>query len=69
MARYLATVRPELEPEADLELHKWAKSEGRSKRRHCAILLQRLAQLRQRGPGALTQMDSGAILRELDLLR
>jgi hypothetical protein len=39
--------------ETDVELRKWAKAEGRSKRRLAAVLLRKLAQLRKENPAPL----------------
>ena len=70
MASQMATIRTEIDPKIDLDLKDWAKKqEGRSKRRHASILLERATRLWKQGPIVLGQMDRDSLLRELDLIR
>lgn len=45
MGSKLINIRVEIERETDTEFDKWAKSEGRSKRRHAAIVVRNLTSL------------------------
>lgn len=49
-------VGAELDPDTDRALNKWSKDEGRSKRGHAAILLKRLARLRESAPDDLVRL-------------
>lgn len=53
MAHDVVPIRVEVDLESNAELRKWSKDEGRSKRRHAAILLQKLARARKSQPEAL----------------
>lgn len=65
----LAQIKVEIDQKLDLDLTEWAKSEGRSKRRHASVLQERLIRLRLRGSDALGRMPAAELLRELDLVR
>lgn len=67
MARKDTThVGAELDPDTDLELERWAKHEGRSKRRHLAVLARKLTTLRKTAPADLARLgllDAGTVAR------
>jgi hypothetical protein len=42
--------------ETDLDLRKWSKSEGRSKRRHCEVVLKKVVRIFAQNPDALKQL-------------
>jgi hypothetical protein len=56
MAQETIQTRVELDESADLDLKKWARSEGRSKRNLMTILLRKLAALRKTDPDALASL-------------
>lgn len=45
MAQKLINIRVEIEKDTDADFDKWAEKEGRSKRRHAAILIRNLTSL------------------------
>jgi hypothetical protein len=53
MAQDVIPIRVEVDRESDAELRTWSKIEGRSKRRHAAIVLRKVTQARKINPAAL----------------
>jgi hypothetical protein len=56
MSQELVNIRVELDPQAAIDLNKWADREGRSKRRHAAVLLRRLTVLQKTNPNDLRRL-------------
>lgn len=56
MARKGINLRIEVDRETDTEFSAWAESEGRSKRRHLAILTRKLTTLRKTSPDDLARL-------------
>lgn len=52
----LINIRVEVDPQIDLDLRKWAKKEGRSKRRQVAVLLRKLSAIRKSNPSELERL-------------
>lgn len=56
MRRKGVNLRIEVDRQTDLEFSQWADSEGRSKRRHLAILARKLTALRKSDPDGLVRL-------------
>lgn len=68
MRRETIKIGVELDRETDTTLRPWAKSEGRSKRRHLGIVARNIAQLKRMSPDELMRMPVVDVLRKLDLV-
>ena len=56
MGQKLINIRVEVDRDTDHEFEKWSESEGRSKRRHAAILMRKLTSLRKTRPDDLVKL-------------
>ncbi len=56
MAQKTVRIGIEVDRETDTEISEWSEEEGRSKRRHTAILVRRLAKLRKTNPDDLQRL-------------
>lgn len=56
MDQELINIRVEVDEETDLAVKRWAQAEGRSKRRHVAILVRKLTTLRKSHPDELQRL-------------
>ena len=56
MGQRLINIRLELDRDTDSEVEKWAKTEGKSKRRHLSILARKLTVLRRTNPADLARL-------------
>lgn len=56
MRQKIKTIRVDLDPHTDLEIDSWSRTDGRSKRRHVAIVLRKLAILHKTEPAELERL-------------
>ena len=56
MGQRIVNVRLELDRDTDSEVEKWARTEGKSKRRHLSILTRKLIVLRRTSPAELAKL-------------
>ena len=68
MRRETIKIGVETDRETDLTLRSWSKDEGRSKRRHAAVVLKNNARLRKMNPDELMRLATADILRRLELV-
>lgn len=68
MARETIKIGVETDRETDLTLRSWSRDEGRSKRRHAAVVLKNVARLRKLSPDELNRMPTADILRRMELV-
>lgn len=68
MSRETIKIGVEVDRETDAALRPWSKEEGRSKRRHAAIVLKNIARLRKTHRDELIAMPASEVLRRLELV-
>jgi flagellar motor switch protein FliM len=68
MRRETIKIGVEVDRETDAALRPWSKEEGRSKRRHVAVVLKNVARLRKLTTDELQRMPAGDVLRRLGLV-
>jgi hypothetical protein len=56
MARDKINIRVEVDRETDLNLRRWCKTEGRSKRTHCSVVLRKISKVFIENGQALKQL-------------
>jgi len=60
MGQKMINIRVEIDRETDVDFDGWAEKEGRSKRRHAAILLRKLTGLMKTHPTDLERLGLAA---------
>lgn len=68
MRRETIKIGVEVDRETDATLRPWSREEGRSKRRHVAVVLKNVARLRKLLPDELQRMPATEVLRRLELV-
>lgn len=58
----------EIDRETDTTLRPWSREEGRSKRRHVAVVVKNIARLRRLSQDELMRMPAVDVLRRLELV-